>query len=358
MHLLLVIKVFVLVGHLLVGVEGQAVQKTKKVCFEVPGNGQSNETSPEPGSSKTPLPTAIPSPGGTPSPTKTPSPPETLTPPRTPSPFGTPFPPKTPSPSGAPFPPKTLSSKGQPVESKAGDKEVREALRKLTRQRWPRGEVPFVFHPGFRKRQIPQVTKGIERISNLTCIRFKDLTGRVDINDRKEHKVIIQNLSAGCFATLGYNKYLRTTYINLEMGCFPPSGTTILHELSHTLGIIHSQSRYDRDEYLVVHYDKIQQGKGSQFDKREGMYGKLSLMGLPYDFNSVMHYSTNAFAKDPKDNTMSLKKDFPGEAGFPKRLTRADVATINRLYECTNHYLGDDIPGAMPYKQWRETYVQ
>ncbi|MPC58929.1 Zinc metalloproteinase nas-6 [Portunus trituberculatus] len=263
----------------------------------------------------------------------------------------TPVPKSEPSPKPTtPFPPV------RPDTSKSGDEELDRAIWEMNQRRWPNRTVPFVFHPKLKKKQIELVTMAMDKIRNLTCVDFTDLTGRVTIDDKQEHKVVVQTLYAGCFATLGYNKFLKTSSINLDRGCFSPSGHVILHELCHTLGIAHTQSRYDRDKYITVHVDKIERGKEPQFTINQKMYGKLSLVGLPYDFNSVMHYPTNAFAKDPKENTMTLKKNFPGQVGFAKRLTRSDVATINRLYDCKNHYLGDDIPEAKIYKEWYETY--
>lgn len=33
------------------------------------------------------------------------------------------------------------------------------------------------------------------------------------------------------------------------------------------------------------------------------------------------------------------------------------LAAINRKYECWGHYLGDDIPGAVPYKEFHDAYM-
>ena len=228
----------------------------------------------------------------------------------------------------------------------------------MNRRRWPDNTVPYVFHPKLKKNQIQLVNMALDKVRNLTCLRFTDLTDRVAIDDPKEHKVVIQNLYSGCFANVGHHKMLKTSYINLDIGCFSPSGHVILHEVAHTLGIIHTQSRFDRDKYISVDVSKIQKGRESQFKIRDDKYGELSVVGVPYDFNSIMHYPTNAFAKDPEHETMILKKTFPGEVGFAKRFSRSDVATINRMYNCKDHYLGDDIQGALSYKEWYETYFE
>lgn len=36
---------------------------------------------------------------------------------------------------------------------------------------------------------------------------------------------------------------------------------TVIHEMMHTIGFIHEQSRPDRDKYITVFYDHIRTGK-------------------------------------------------------------------------------------------------
>ena len=54
---------------------------------------------------------------------------------------------------------------------------------------------------------------------------------------------------------LGNGKQL----VSLGKQCY--SQGTAMHELLHTLGFYHEQSRADRDEYVNIHYDNIRDGK-------------------------------------------------------------------------------------------------
>jgi hypothetical protein len=59
------------------------------------------------------------------------------------------------------------------------------------------------------------------------------------------------------------------------------SFNTIAHEFGHALGLVHEQKRADRDDYINIHWDNIDENKWSQFEN--------SSTYIPYDYDSVMH---------------------------------------------------------------------
>ncbi len=65
----------------------------------------------------------------------------------------------------------------------------------------------------------------------------------------------------------------------------------IMHELAHTLGFWHEQSRADRGSKVRIHIDRVEDGKEHNFDIQSSAptYG-------PYDFDSVMHYHACSFS--------------------------------------------------------------
>lgn len=68
---------------------------------------------------------------------------------------------------------------------------------------------------------------------------------------------------------------------------------------------------------------------------------KTTTLGQAYDYSSVMHYSENGSAKRPGLRTIKPLKKIAGEwpkMGSEKRLSRGDVVTANRLYNCSGLY--------------------
>lgn len=67
--------------------------------------------------------------------------------------------------------------------------------------------------------------------------------------------------------------------------------STVLHEILHTLSFHHTQKRADRDEYVEYWDANVQSGQESQFNLDANAF-----TGLPYDYFSIMHYSSCAFS--------------------------------------------------------------
>ena len=78
---------------------------------------------------------------------------------------------------------------------------------------------------------------------------------------------------------------------------------TIQHEFIHALGQFHVQSRPDRDQYVTIMWDNIQQGKEHNFKKHDGTL----TYNVPYDPKSFMHYSPYGFAIDSSKPTIVSK---------------------------------------------------
>ena len=121
--------------------------------------------------------------------------------------------------------------------------------------------------------------------------------------------------------------------ISIGYGCF--SLSTIAHEIGHAIGFWHEQSRPDRDKYVTIHDKNIQTGREYNFNKRTD----IDSLGVTYDFNSVMHYSSTAFAKYNTVTITAKEKDLP--FGLAPELSPLDIKQANLLYkhQCGKHSL-------------------
>lgn len=77
---------------------------------------------------------------------------------------------------------------------------------------------------------------------------------------------------------------------------------TVIHELGHTLGLWHEQSRPDAEKYIKVVKDYIIPSYISEFLKRSE--NEITTFDVPYDLGSIMHYGSTAFSVDQKSKTL------------------------------------------------------
>jgi hypothetical protein len=140
-----------------------------------------------------------------------------------------------------------------------------------------------------------------------------------------------QGENTGCWSYVGRQggrQYMNLQPFDREVGCFRLY--TIVHEFIHAIGFYHQQSATERDDYVRIVWDKIQDGTAFNFDK----YGEdiITNYGVEYDYGSVMHYGKTAFSTDGTDTIIPLK-DLKGEVmGQRQRLSKNDIDRINKMY--------------------------
>ena len=79
---------------------------------------------------------------------------------------------------------------------------------------------------------------------------------------------------------------------------------------------------------MIIHEDNIKDGMESQFDKCTS--DDCTVQNLPYDYGSVMHYSSHAFAKGSEPTITKL--DDSTEFGQRNGFSELDIQGINRFY--------------------------
>lgn len=121
--------------------------------------------------------------------------------------------------------------------------------------------------------------------------------------------------------------------VSLSSGCWYPIGVA-MHEMNHALGMIHEQSRPDRDQYVtivptnilggttlriliiylishtqtevhfIIYFSSFPvSGALPQFDKLDASI--IDTLGLNYDYSSMMHYGRAYFSNNGKDTIIT-----------------------------------------------------
>ena len=104
---------------------------------------------------------------------------------------------------------------------------------------------------------------------------------------------------------------------------------TAMHELAHALGFIHEQSRPDRDTYVKISTENIQDGLEFNFAKIAG-----ALNQTDYDFDSMMHYPAKAFSKNGMDTITVIAPytSFQGKMGQSNHVSDGDKSGMIAVY--------------------------
>lgn len=133
----------------------------------------------------------------------------------------------------------------------SGAEGVRGRYEAPTPQLWDRPEIPYLINPSLPNPK--RVEQALDYLRQHTPVNFVPYQGQRDA-------VIFEPGPQHCYSQLGRVGGLQS--IKLADGCQWPE---ILHETMHALGFVHEQSRPDRDQYLEVLWQNIDEPFKPQF---------------------------------------------------------------------------------------------
>lgn len=178
------------------------------------------------------------------------------------------------------------------------------------RFRWPDGIVPFTIDPALPN--VSRVNDAIAHWQQRTGIRFVARTNQPNF--------VTFRPGDGCSSRVGLIGGQQ--FITIGSGC--SAGSTI-HEIGHAVGAWHEQSREDRDQFIKINFENIEDGKEHNFNQHITDGDDVG----PYDFGSIMHYSATAFSKNGKPTIETLNG---ASIGQRTQLSNGDVEAVNYMY--------------------------
>lgn len=178
--------------------------------------------------------------------------------------------------------------------------------------RWQGGIIPYTIASGHPMKQA--IMQAIQHIQEQTNLRL------VPRSNQNDYVTFITG--DGCWSRVG--KSGGQQQINIGNCGFG----SIVHEILHTAGMWHEQSRADRDDNITIQWDNIKPDKKHNFERHISDGIDIG----EYDCNSLMHYSAFAFSRNGMPTITSTTCTTFGQR---QGMSPGDVAAINKLYPVT-----------------------
>ncbi|XP_040285810.1 astacin-like metalloendopeptidase [Bufo bufo] len=191
---------------------------------------------------------------------------------------------------------------------------------------WPKNsngtvQVPYTIVPrSYSPSDISLINQALSEFEVMTCVQFVNRTTESD------YLSIVSQSGSGCWSYIG--RIFGKQTVSLESSSCMTYGV-IQHEAMHNIGFFHEHTRVDRDNYIDIMWDNIDQDNWGDFN-----IVQANTLNLPYDYTSVMHYYRYAYAETSTLPSIVPKLDPTVPIGQRLGLSSLDVMKVNAYYNC------------------------
>uniref|UniRef100_A0A0A1XPB1 Metalloendopeptidase n=1 Tax=Zeugodacus cucurbitae TaxID=28588 RepID=A0A0A1XPB1_ZEUCU len=192
---------------------------------------------------------------------------------------------------------------------------------------WDYGVIPYEIDGNFSGLHKALFKQAMRHWENSTCIKFIERDPEIHPN-----YIVFTVRSCGCCSFVG-KRGNGAQAISIGRNC--DKFGIVVHELGHVVGFWHEHTRPDREKHVVIEHNNIMKGQDYNFNKLTPE--EVDSLGLPYDYDSIMHYARNTFSKGTYLDTIlpiEVKGKKRPEIGQRLRLSAGDIAQANLLYKC------------------------
>ncbi|KAI9517251.1 hypothetical protein NQZ68_008510 [Dissostichus eleginoides] len=197
----------------------------------------------------------------------------------------------------------------------------RNAILDQTR-RW-KFPIPYILTDSLDLNAKGVILQAFEEYRLRSCVDFKPYEG--------ESSYVSFTKLDGCWSFVGDDRVGQ----NVSIGARCDTKAIVQHELLHALGFYHEQSRSDRDDYVKIWWDEIEEGMQHNFNKYEDDF--ITDLNTAYDYESIMHYRPLSFNKNESIPTITTSIPYFNEIiGQRLDFSAVDITRVNRMYDCAN----------------------
>lgn len=205
----------------------------------------------------------------------------------------------------------------KPIESKI---KMQASIVNLSVRRWDNGIIPYEIDEALPDANRTAVIQAMQLWEKVTPVRFV-LRTEDNYAQYPDYVSFIAEGGRMCASYVG--RYGGKQIVQLSSRC---NTMITAHEIGHVLGLWHEQSRLDRDNYVRIVWDNIEERSKYNF----AQHLTDGLDHGPYNYQSIMHYSANAFSKNGEPTIIPLKEGIT--IGQRDEISALDILAVNAMY--------------------------